>query len=364
MRNGLCFPVWARLDLHSLRYNKEQDREIRFLEPTPILVTDDDYRHCSDTCCLWGLSMDVIEIKGLTKKFDKEPVLKGIDFTVRRGEVFGFLGPNGAGKTTTMRIILGLLKPTAGKAQVFEKNLEEHSELRKHIGVLLEDDALYPRLSARDNLAYFARMYEVDGIEHKIDQTLEMVGLKGRGHEKVGYYSKGMKRRLGLARAVLHKPEILLMDEPSGGLDPEAQKLVRDLILTLSRQEGVTIFLNSHDLDEVQRVCTWVAILQRGEIKALDTIKNLTVARKPGLRITFPDADQAEKGDEITHTLDYIAEWKRTGSSLEVALNTGGDTSALLAELLGKGIKVEEVKKLSRSLEDIYLEAVRQEESL
>jgi len=306
--------------------------------------------------------MNVIEVRQLTKEFDGKRVLKGIDFTVQKGEVFGFLGPNGAGKTTTMRIILGLLKPTSGQAMVLQETLEKSRELRKRVGVLLEEEGLYPRLSAYDNLEYFARLYEADGVAQRINETLGIVGLKGREREKVGYYSKGMKRRLGLARAILHKPEILLMDEPSSGLDPEAQKLVRDLILELSRGKGVTIFLNSHDLDEVQRICTRVAILQRGEIRALDTIENLTAARKQEISITFPDVVEAEKGEEITRALDYVAELRQIGNTLGIVLKAGGDTSALLSELLEKGTKVEEVKKLTRSLEDIYLEAVRQED--
>jgi len=306
--------------------------------------------------------MNVIEVRQLTKEFDGKRVLRGIDFTVQKGEVFGFLGPNGAGKTTTMRIILGLLKPTSGQAMVLQETLEKSRELRKRVGVLLEEEGLYPRLSAYDNLEYFARLYEADGVAQRINETLGIVGLKGREREKVGYYSKGMKRRLGLARAILHKPEILLMDEPSSGLDPEAQKLVRDLILELSRGKGVTIFLNSHDLDEVQRICTRVAILQRGEIRALDTIENLTAARKQEISITFPDVVEAEKGEEITRALDYVAELRQIGNTLGIVLKAGGDTSALLSELLEKGTKVEEVKKLTRSLEDIYLEAVRQED--
>jgi ABC-2 type transport system ATP-binding protein len=306
--------------------------------------------------------MNVIEVTQLTKEFDKKQVLKGADFVVQKGEVFGFLGPNGAGKTTTMRIILGLLKPTSGQALVWQEPLEKNRELRKRVGVLLEEEGLYPRISAQENLEYFARLYEVDGADKRISETLELVGLKGQEKEKVGYYSKGMKRRLGLARAILHRPEILLMDEPSSGLDPEAQKLVRDLILELSRAKGVTIFLNSHDLDEVQRICSRVAILQRGEIKALDTIKNLTSARKQEISITFPDADGAEKAMEMTRALNYVAERRRAGNTMTVGLKEGGDTSALLESLLGKGLRVEEVKKLGRSLEDIYLEAVRQED--
>jgi ABC-2 type transport system ATP-binding protein len=307
--------------------------------------------------------MSVIEVTNLVKTFDRDPVLKGIDFTVEKGEVFGFLGPNGAGKTTTMRIILGLLKPTKGRVLVFNGSLEDNRELRKRVGVLLEDDGLYPKISAQDNLCYFARLYEAENIEQRISSTLELVGLKGREQEKVGHYSKGMRRRLGLARAIIHKPEILLMDEPSSGLDPEAQKLVRDLILELSRQESVTIFLNSHDLDEVQRVCSRVAILQRGEIKALDTIEHLTAAKKMELNITFLNAQEAVKGEEVLGRLGDVTEFRRTGNNISVSLKPGVETSALLGELLRDDIKVEEVKRLARSLEDIYLEAVHQEEA-
>jgi ABC-2 type transport system ATP-binding protein len=305
--------------------------------------------------------MNVIEVNALTKKFGREPVLKGIDLAVQKGEVFGFLGPNGAGKTTTMRLILGLLAPTSGQALVLGQDLGEDNELRKRVGVLLEDDGLYPNLSARDNLAYFARLYEVEAAEERITEVLDIVGLKGRESDKLGYYSKGMKRRLGLARAIIHKPEILLMDEPSSGLDPEAQKLVRDLIIDQSRQEGVTIFLNSHDLDEVQRICSHVAILQRGRIKALDTVANLTSVKKPGLSIIFPDVDEAKRGETLITTLDNVARVNRKGNFLQIDLNSP-DTSGLLKELMKQDIKVDEVRKMKRSLEDIYLEAVHQEE--
>ncbi len=213
----------------------------------------------------------MIEVQNLTKTFNGKTVLNGISFEVKEGEIFGYLGPNGAGKTTTMRIILGLLKPTSGNVLVQDQNLGENEELRNKVGVLLENDGLYDGLSAYENLDYYAQLYGIsDGVARKrrIGELLDFVALSDRRAEKVGTYSKGMKRKLGLVRSMVHNPDILFFDEPSSGLDPEAQRMVRDLILRLSTEEKRTVFLNSHDLDEVQRVCTKIAILQDGEIKA------------------------------------------------------------------------------------------------
>jgi ABC-2 type transport system ATP-binding protein len=221
--------------------------------------------------------VNTIEVQDLTKEFNGKTVLNGISFEVEEGDVFGFLGPNGAGKTTVLRILLGLLKPTSGKALVFGKELSGNDGLRRRVGVLLENDGLYEHLSAYENLSYYAHIYSVSGVDAKIESLLDFVGLSDRQHDRVGEFSKGMKRRLALARSIIHDPDVLFYDEPSSGLDPEAQKMVRDLILSMSREKGRTIFLNSHDLDEVQRVCSKIAILRRGEIKAYDTIENLRI---------------------------------------------------------------------------------------
>ncbi len=241
----------------------------------------------------------MIEIQNLTKTFNGKIVLKDISFKVKEGEIFGYLGPNGAGKTTTMRIILGLLNPTSGNAFVLGQNLGENEKLRNKVGVLLENDGVYDKLSAYENLDYYAQLYGIsDGVERKrrIGELLEFVGLSDRRNDKVGEFSKGMRRKLALARAIAHEPEVLFLDEPSSGLDPEAQIMVRELILQLSAEMGVTIFLNSHDLDEVQRICSKIAILQSGEIKTHDTVKNLRDKMgKPRVEITLSDSKDAEK---------------------------------------------------------------------
>jgi len=304
----------------------------------------------------------MIEVQNLTKRFNGTTVLRGIDFQVREGEIFGYLGPNGARKTTTMRIILGLLKPTSGRALVFEKELSDNDDLRRRVGVLLENDGLYESLSAYENLNYYAQLYSVSDIEEKIRNLLGSVGLSDRQNDKVGTFSKGMKRRLALARSIIHDPDVLFYDEPSAGLDPEAQKMVRDLILRLSGEKGRTIFLNSHDLDEVQRVCSRIAILQRGEIRAYDTVENLRRKfSKPAVEIALTDDREAEKALALLNSLDYVSECEQDGLRI-TAITKGEKTSTVLSALMKEGIVVEEVRKVTKSLEDIYLDVVRRSE--
>ena len=304
----------------------------------------------------------MIEIQNLTKEFNGKTVLNGISFEVEEGEIFGYLGPNGAGKTTTLRIILGLLRPTTGKALVMGKNLGDDEELRKKVGVVLESDGLYDRLTAYDNLDYYAQLYGISDRKGRLKQLLEFVELYERRNDKVGDFSTGMKRKLALARSLIHEPAILFFDEPSIGLDPEAQRMVRDLILRLSKEEKRTVFLNSHDLDEVQRICTRIAILQKGKLKAYDTVENLRRKfSKPVVEITFADSKEADKASHIITSLDFVSDCERENARIIVALN-GKSSSTLLKTLIGESINVEELKKVEKSLEDVYLDIVRQEE--
>ena len=304
----------------------------------------------------------MIEAQDLTKEFNGETVLRGINLQVKEGEIFGYLDPNGAGKTTTMRIILGLLRPTSGRALVFGKELVDNDDLRRRVGVLLENDGLYEHLSAYENLSYYAKLYSVPYMKEKTNNLLDFVGLSDRQNDRVGVFSKGMKRRLALARSIIHDPEVLFYDEPSAGLDPEAQKMVRDLILRLAREKGRTIFLNSHDLDEVQRVCSKIAILQRGEIKGYDTIENLMRKfSKPSVEIVLTDEKEAEKALDLLDSLDFVSECERDGLRI-TAITKGEKTSTILGVLMTDDIRVEEVKKVTKSLEDIYLNIVRQSE--
>ncbi len=307
---------------------------------------------------------ETIVLEGISKRLGKREVLKDISFSVSQGDIFGYLGPNGAGKTTTMRIILGLLKPGEGKALVNGKDLSCDTGARNRAGVLLDRDGLYDRISANDNLEYYARLYGVSDRRRKISEMLEFAGLTERRNDRVGNFSKGMKRKLGLARALIHEPEVLFLDEPTAGLDPEAQKMVRDLLLRLSGERKMTIFLNSHDLDEVQRICSKAAIVQEGQIRAFDTIENLRGRpEETSVRIVLTDSSHAEKARNLLEGYDFAAFRNRENAvTLTAGLNGGKKSSDLLAYLVGQGVSVEEITVSRQSLEDIYIGIMHQEE--
>jgi ABC-2 type transport system ATP-binding protein len=307
---------------------------------------------------------EMITLEGINKRLGKRDILKDISFSVSRGDIFGYLGPNGAGKTTTMRIVLGLLKPGSGKALVNGKDLSRDTDARNRAGVLLDRDGLYDRISARDNLEYYARLYGVSDRRRKIDDMLAFAGLTERKNDRVGNFSKGMKRKLGLARALIHDPEVLFLDEPTAGLDPEAQKMVRDLLLSLSGERNMTIFLNSHDLDEVQRICSKVAIVQDGRIRAFDTVENLRGApEEMSVRIVLTDSSHAEKARDLLSRCDFASFRSRDDAvTLTAGLARGKKPSDVLSFLVGKGVSVEEITATRQSLEDIYIGIMHQEE--
>lgn len=210
-----------------------------------------------------------IVVENLTRDYGSIRALDDVSFSVEHGEVFGFLGPNGAGKTTTIRILTGQLRPTLGQAWVLGNHVvEDRRSLKPQIGVVFEYQNLYERLSAYDNLNFAADLYGVP--KSRVGHILEQVGLKDRGRDKVKNYSNGMKQRLLIARALLHQPKVLFLDEPTRGLDPNLAREIRAFITTLA-QEGVTVFLTTHYMEEADQLCDRVAILEKGHIVALDT---------------------------------------------------------------------------------------------
>jgi len=305
--------------------------------------------------------MEIITVENLKKGFKGREVLKGITFSVKKGEVFGFLGPNGAGKTTTMRCLLGLLRPDAGKVSVFGENMAESDRLRRRIGVLLEKDGLADRLTAYENLDYYARLYDVQNQEERIAGILGFTGLADRRDSMVGTFSTGMRRKLGIGRAILHDPEVLFLDEPSAGLDPEAQRMVRDLIADLSREEEMTVFVNSHNLDEVQRVCSTVAILHDGRIRAFDTVERLRSGGGAEVRFVLSNGASAERALAVLSAMQGVDEVSREGEGVSARL-AGSDVPSLVKAVVDAGCAIEEVRKDHRSLEEIYLSVVRQAE--
>lgn len=222
--------------------------------------------------------MNAIEVHNLTHDYNGLRALEGISFSVEPGEVFGFLGPNGAGKTTTIKILTGQLRPTSGWACVVGCNVvSERERLKPQIGVVFEHQNIYENLSARDNLNFAARLYGIN--TRLVDDGLAQVGLSARAKEKTKHFSNGMKQRLLIARALLHRPKVLFLDEPTRGLDPNVARDIRSFIAGLS-QQGVTVFLTTHYMEEADRLCDRVAIIDQGQLIAVDTPERLKNMRQ------------------------------------------------------------------------------------
>ena len=217
--------------------------------------------------------MKAIEVQNLTRNYNGLRAVDGISFSVDTGEIFGFLGPNGAGKTTTIRMLTGQLLPTSGTAKVAGYDVvTERQQLKPKIGVVSDSQNLYERMSARENLIFFARLYQVK--RSRVDVVLAQVGLTERAGDKVQMYSNGMKQRVLIARALLHEPEVLFLDEPTRGLDPHIARDIRGIVANLAKG-GMTVFLTTHYMEEADQLSQRVAFLDQGRIVALDTPTNL-----------------------------------------------------------------------------------------
>jgi ABC-2 type transport system ATP-binding protein len=233
----------------------------------------------------------VVKTKNLTKRFGNLVAVNELNLEVHRGEIFGFLGPNGSGKTTTIGMLIGLIKPSAGRIELFGQDITERlTTILPRIGVVLEKPGLYPYLSGKDNLSLLARISGAVNHE-RIEDVLELVGLTSRATDKFQNYSMGMKQRLAIAAALLSDPELIVLDEPANGLDPSGMKEVRELIKSLGNQ-GKTIFLNSHLLHEVEQVCDHLAIVKQGKIIAQGETSHL-LRRGGALQLKVTDTEKA-----------------------------------------------------------------------
>lgn len=280
--------------------------------------------------------MNSIEVDGLSRAFNGLQAVDRISFTVEAGEVFGFLGHNGAGKTTTIRMLSGQLRPTAGVARVAGCNVTtEQHRLKPLVGVVSENQNLYERMSARENLAFAARLYGAD--LRRVDEVLQQVSLLDRANDNVRHYSNGMKQRLLIARALLHRPQIIFLDEPTRGLDPVVGREIRRLVVQLATQ-GVTIFLTTHYMEEADELCRRVAFLSEGRIVALDTPANLKLAHgQKSLKATLDD------GQTLTIALDDEAASKQlaelvSGGRLQTLHSTEATLEEVFIQIAGRNL--------------------------
>jgi ABC-2 type transport system ATP-binding protein len=296
------------------------------------------------------MSDAVLAMDGLTKSYGSRQAVKGLDLEVRKGEVFGFLGPNGAGKTTTIRMCLGLIRPSAGRALVLGRDVARHgSDVLPRVGALIESPALYGYMSGRANLLCFADT--LCGVPRgRIDEVLEVVGLSDRQRDRVRTYSLGMKQRLGLGVALLHDPELLILDEPANGLDPAGIVEMRGLLRLLASQ-GKTVFVSSHVLAEVQHTCDRVAILNLGElIRVAPVGELLTGSGEFEVRV----ADPVEALRAIQRQ-----PWGRTARTLDGVVMTAspsGRGRELTEFLVSAGFTPDAVTERAQDLEEVFLQ--------
>lgn len=290
-----------------------------------------------------------LQVIDVHKKIGKKEIIKGISFEVRPGEVFGFLGPNGAGKTTTIRMLTGLIRPTSGKILIAGKNVQtEFTEAMKNLGCIVENPEMYPYLTGYENLEYFARMDP--SIPKKwIDEVAELVDLSARIHDKVKTYSLGMRQRLGIAQALLGNPKLLILDEPTNGLDPAGIREMREFIRSLAGKEGMSVLVSSHLLGEVQLMCDKVAIINEGKVIRTGSVHELLAEKE---RI-FWKAEPLEKARALLAEETQVTEGE--GCILATPYDEGR-IAGWNRKLVENGVEVKEMKAVLPALEDLFLD--------
>jgi ABC-2 type transport system ATP-binding protein len=305
--------------------------------------------------------MYIIEAKSLSKEFSGRTAVKDLTLEVEAGEVLGLLGPNGAGKTTTIRMLAGMIAPTRGNAIVAGLNTNTDAEkIHEHIGLLTETPGFYNRLTAQRNLEFYAGFYAGLDIPRAAEKYLKKMGLYERRRDKVGAFSKGMKQRLAITRAMLHEPKVLFLDEPTSGLDPESASEVREIIQSLSR-EGRTILLSTHNLTEAEQLCRRIAIINT-TLVALDTAENLR-RRYFRRQVIVQLAEADNKVIEAVRRLSYVEDLQTEEKLLTLELaNPEQDRPALVKAIVEAGGGVQSVTEKQYPLEDVYLKLIHERE--
>jgi ABC-2 type transport system ATP-binding protein len=293
----------------------------------------------------------IVEIKNVTKVIKGKKIIDDLSFDIFEGEVFGFLGPNGAGKTTTIRMIVGLMSITSGEIVICGHNVKKDFEKAlRHVGGIVENPELYKFLTGYENLKQYARM--IKGIsDEKIDEVVELVGLTARINDKVKTYSLGMRQRLGIAQSLLHDPKVMILDEPTNGLDPAGIREVRDHLRMLTKEKGMAVIVSSHLLSEMEMMCDRIAIIQNGKLIDVQAVRDFIQEQKQKYLIEIDKDNQHLLTDELLH--GYPFSKNKNGIEIEIEKENIPNLIQILVE---NGIRIYEVKIISKSLEDRFLE--------
>ncbi len=301
--------------------------------------------------------MEIIETKNLTKKFGKLTAVDHIDFNVSQGEIFGFLGPNGAGKTTTIKMLTTLLNPTEGTSKIAGYDIiKQRDEVRQNIGIVFQEPALDTELTGEENLEFHARMYGLKRERRKkrIDEVLKLVDLEDKRKVLVKYYSGGMKRRLEIARGLMHYPTVLFLDEPTLGLDAQTRQAIWEYIKKMNKNEKTTIFLTTHYMDEAESLCNRVAIIDHGEILVMDKINKLKT--KVGNDVITLTCGNIKKLLSKLEEKDWVESTKQHDSSLTLGVKKGDEKIPLIIEIAQKlNLKIKSISVRKPTLDDVFL---------
>lgn len=296
----------------------------------------------------------IVQIKNLKKNIGKKQIIKGISFDVYGGEVFGFLGPNGAGKTTTIRMLLGLISITEGEIYIESHSITKDFEKAiAHVGGIVENPDMYKHLSGYKNLVHYARMY-TNVRKERIDEVIRLVGLENRVNDKVKTYSLGMRQRLGLAQALLHSPSLLVLDEPTNGLDPAGIHELRNLLRDLAHKENIAVFVSSHLLSEMELMCDRVGIIQNGSLVDIQTLTDMLQDEKTSSIVAF-NVTPLDKAKEILENLSSSYKPAIKENEIEVSIETE-DIPVIVEKLVEQKIRIYGINKPTRNLEAKFLE--------
>lgn len=299
---------------------------------------------------------EIIKVQHLAKNFGSFQAVKDVSFTVNKGDVFGFLGPNGAGKSTTIRCMLSLIKPDNGQIQLFGKDLHKHrNEILSKVGSIIEKPDFYRYLSAEKNLAIFARISGKDVSKREIAEMLDFVGLNGRNRDKVGGFSHGMKQRLGIAQTLLHQPDLIVLDEPTTGLDPQGIVEIRNLILRLKSEQNKTVILSSHQLSEIELISNRMVIINKGQSIIEGDVKELLNAQEMVVQL---DVNDMEKTLNVLKVRFESASFKQLNDRI-IEVNIEKQLVPTLNQLLvQEGVEVHAMEP-KRKLEDFFMKIIQ-----
>ncbi|WXG42114.1 MAG: ATP-binding cassette domain-containing protein [Candidatus Freyarchaeum deiterrae] len=301
--------------------------------------------------------MDIVETHNLVKKYGELVAVKGVNIKISEGEIYGLLGPNGAGKTTILSMLSCMLTPTSGEAYVngFDV-IKQQNQVRKSIGVVFQDPAIDENLTGRENMEIHSMLYNVPSkvAKQRIDEALKLVELTDRSKSLVKTYSGGMRRRLEIARGLVHRPRVLFLDEPTIGLDPQTRAKIWDYIDALSKQEKMTIIITTHYMDEADRLCNRIAIIDQGEIKAEGTPAELK--KQLGGDVITVKTKSINKMADMASKLDFVKNVNKTTDSVKISVENGEEhLTAVACEARDEGIDIEAVTLHEPTLNDVFL---------